>query len=77
MKTDRGERVLTGLPVSPGIAPEAADIGREGGRPVGYSALRNILHAFDPATGAAFAVQAIGTGATGRAGRIIDLAILP
>jgi hypothetical protein len=62
---------------APGIAPEAADIGREGGRPVGYSALRNILHAFDPATGAAFAVQAIGTGATGRAGRIIDLAILP
>lgn len=68
---------LRPVTLGPGMAPDAADVGADGGRVVGFSAQRNILHQFDPATGAAFAVQAIGTGATGRAGRIIDLAILP
>ncbi|BBK33655.1 lipoprotein [Allostella humosa] len=69
--------VLRPVVQAPGIAPDAADIGQDGGRPKGWSVINNILHFFDVETGAASAVQAIGTGATGRAGRIIDIAVLP
>ncbi|BBK44268.1 lipoprotein [Allostella vacuolata] len=62
---------------SPGRSADAADIASHGGRDQGYAAINNILHVFDVATGRASAIQAIGTGATGRAGRIIDIAVLP
>lgn len=69
--------VLQPVTLSPGLTADGADIGSDGTRDRGHSVLNNILHAFDVATGAAAAVQAIGTGATGRTGRIIDLAVLP